>query len=341
MIRTRNIVTLLLTIYSVLGYGQVLPYVCTGSTEEYGVSGFPGSIFIWEVQGGDVIAGNNNDTVVVQWDMRRGAHRIQVTEITEFGCEGIPVSASVNVTSPYADIGDESAICEGDSMVFDAETNYFTPLVYLWNDSSTQSTYTAKEEGIVWVRVSGTDGCSDYDSSYLTVNSLPLVYLGEDTTLCGDETLVLDAGSGYSFYEWSNGDVINPKVVDGRHTENDTIWVMVTDENGCTGSDTIVLIVCDFYQYFTDIPNTLTPSHIDGKNDVWQIDNIDLFPDAVVDIYDRWGRLIYHAEGLDPLNVWDGRSMSGKELPMDSYYYVIDLNYKGLEPLVGYINIVR
>jgi len=135
--------------------------------------------------------------------------------------------------------------------------------------------------------------------------------------------------------------VINPKVVDGRHTENDTIWVMVTDENGCTGSDTIVLIVCDFYQYFTDIPNTLTPSHIDGKNDVWQIDNIDLFPDAVVDIYDRWGRLIYHAEGLDPLNVWDGRSMSGKELPMDSYYYVIDLKYKGLEPLVGYINIVR
>ena len=331
----------MLTIHSVLGYGQVLPYVCTGSTEVYGVSGLPNSVFLWEVQGGDVMAGNNNDTVIVQWDTRRGAHRIQVTEVTEFGCQGNPVSASVNVTSPFADIGDDNAICQGDSMAFDAQTNYFTPLVYLWNDSSTQPVYTTGEEGIVWVRVSGTDGCSDYDSAYLTVNPLPVVYLGKDTALCGDETLVLDAGSGYSFYEWSNGDVINPQVVDGRHTENDTLWVMVTDEKGCKGSDTIVLTVCDFYKYFTDIPNTITPSHVDGKNDVWMIDNIDLFPDAVLDIYDRWGRLIYHAKGLDPLNVWDGRSMSGKELPMDSYYYVIELNYKGLEPLVGYINIVR
>ena len=72
-----------------------------------------------------------------------------------------------------------------------------------------------------------------------------------------------------------------------------------------------------------------------------QIENIDLFPEAVLDIYDRWGRLVYHAKGLDPLNVWDGKAMSGRELPMDSYYYVIDLHYKGLEPLVGYINIVR
>jgi gliding motility-associated-like protein len=324
-----------------LGYGQVMPYACTGSMEIYGVTGFPNSVFVWEVQGGDIIDGNDNDSVLVQWDSRRGSHRITVTEITQYGCEGNPVSASVNVTSPVADIGDESAVCEGDSILFDAETNYFTPLSYLWNDSSTNSTFTGRDEGFVWVRVTGTDGCFDYDSTYLAVNPLPVVYLGEDTALCGDETLVLDAGSGYSYYEWSNGEVINPKVVNGLYTENDTLWVTVTDGNGCKGSDTIVLIVCNFYEFFADMPNTITPSHVDGKNDVWQIDHIDMFPDAVLDIYDRWGRLIYHAKGLDPLNVWDGRSMSGKELPMDSYYYVIDLNYKGLEPLVGYINIVR
>jgi gliding motility-associated-like protein len=130
-------------------------------------------------------------------------------------------------------------------------------------------------------------------------------------------------------------------VVDGRYTSNDTLWVRVTDGNGCLGSDTLVLEVCDFSKYFTDISNTITPGKVDGKNDVWQIDNIDLFPEAELDIYDRWGRLIYHAKGLDPLNVWDGKSMNGKELPMDSYYYVIELHYPGLEPLVGYVNIVR
>src|SRR4030042_6187814 len=99
---------------------------------------------------------------------------------------------------------------------------------------------------MVWVRVSGTDGCSDYDSAYLTVNPLPVVYLGEDTSLCGNETLVLNAGSGYSFYQWSNGDVFNPVVVDGRHMVTDTMWVTVTDGNGCIGSVTPVLMVCDF-----------------------------------------------------------------------------------------------
>jgi gliding motility-associated-like protein len=324
-----------------LGYGQVLPYACTGSMEVYGVTGLPNSIFMWEIQGGNIISGNNNDTVVVQWDLRRGSHRIEVMEITQYGCEGVPVFASVNVTSPVADIGDESEICEGDSMIFDAETGYFTPVSYLWHDSSTNSTYVGREEGYVWVTITGTDGCSAYDSAYLSVNPLPVVYLGEDTALCGEETLVLDAGQGYAFYHWSNGSVINPQVVDGRHADNDTLWVTVTDDNGCAGSDTIILITCDFSKYFKDMPNTITPSRVDGKNDVWRIDNIDLFPDAVLDIYDRWGRLIYHAKGLDPLNVWDGRSMSGKELPMDSYYFVIDLKYKGMEPLVGYINIVR
>jgi gliding motility-associated-like protein len=331
----------LLTIYSMLGYGQVLPYACTGSMEGYGVQGFPNSVFIWEVQGGNIIAGNNRDTVFVQWDQRRGTHHLQVVEVTESNCSGNPVQAFVNVSAPVADIGDDADMCEGDSVVFDARTDYFTPLLYVWSDGSTKSSYTGKEEGIVWVEVSGTDGCTDYDSLFLNVNPLPVVYLGEDTALCGNETLVLDAGSDYPFYQWSTGDVINPLVVDGRHTANDTLWVMVTDGNGCIGTDSLVLEVCDFYKYFAGMSNTITPSRIDGKNDVWQIDNIDLFPNAVLDIYDRWGRLVYHAKGLDPMNVWDGKSMAGKDLPMDSYYYVIELNYKGVEPLVGYINIVR
>jgi len=339
--RSGILLTLLLTIYSMLGYGQILPYACTGSMERYGVTGYERSVFMWEIQGGFIVDGVENDTIAVRWDTRMGAHRLQVTEITEFGCIGNPVQAYVNITAPVADIGDEVEVCDGDSIIFDAEVSYFTPVTYLWSDGSTQSSYAGKEEGPVWVQVTGTDGCTDYDSAYLTVNPLPVVNLGKDTALCGDEFMVLDAGPAYSFYDWSTGDIINPVVVDGRRTTNDTLWVTVTDVNGCVGSDTLVLEVCDFYQYFSGMPNTITPSHVDGRNDVWQIDNIDLFPDAVLDIYDRWGRLVYHGENLDPLNVWDGKSMSGKELPMDSYYYVIELNYRGLEPLVGYINIVR
>ena len=37
---------------------------------------------------------------------------------------------------------------------------------------------------------------------------------------------------------------------------------------------------------------------------------------------------------------WDGRNMNGKELPMDSYFWVIDLN-DGSEAINGTITIIR
>jgi hypothetical protein len=44
------------------GAGQVLPYACTGSMESYGVTGYPNSVVMWEIQGGNIVAGNENDT---------------------------------------------------------------------------------------------------------------------------------------------------------------------------------------------------------------------------------------------------------------------------------------
>ena len=56
----------------------------------------------------------------------------------------------------------------------------------------------------------------------------------------------------------------------------------------------------------------------------WEIPNIDLFPDAILEIYDRWGRLVYRTDDIYN-NPWNGETMSGKELPMDAYYYVLDI----------------
>jgi len=60
-------------------------------------------------------------------------------------------------------------------------------------------------------------------------------------------------------------------------TEPELLWVKVTDSEGCQGSDTMMLEVCDVYQLFSGIPNTITPGMKDGKNDRWIIPNIDLF----------------------------------------------------------------
>jgi gliding motility-associated-like protein len=307
--------------------------------ESYGVQGMPNSVFFWEIDGGAISNGQGNDTIVLRWDYARGSHTIAVTEQTEFGCFGIPVESAVDISAPVADIGDNEEVCLDDSLLIDATTSYITPLTYLWSDGSTNPVNYQSTEGYVWVQLTGTDHCSDIDSVYVTVNPLPVVDIGRDTALCGSSMIMVDAGI-FSTYEWSTGDIVNPLPVDGRRVEPEVLWVTVTDENGCQGSDTMLLEVCDVYLLFSDIPNTITPGDLNGKNDRWVIPNMDLFPDAILEIYDRWGRLIYRTDDIYN-NPWNGETMAGNELPMDSYFYVLDIKVSGIQPLTGYVNLIR
>ena len=74
------------------------------------------------------------------------------------------------------------------------------------------------------------------------------------------------------------------------------------------------------------IPNLFTPNG-DGKNDTWDFDVEQQFPEAIVEIYNRWGELVYVSE-KGYKQKWDGRSRSGEEQISDGYFYVIKNNDK-------------
>ncbi len=317
---------------------QSLPDACAGGSARYGTHGLPNSTFVWTVNGGTIIA-NYNDSIDIQWNYERNNHSISVVEESELGCFGVPVEASVMINAPVANIGDQEEICAEDMFTYDGTTSYSSDVTYLWPDGSNGTTYTTGTDGYVWVKITGADGCSDYDSSLLTVNPLPLVDLGKDTALCGTSTLMVEAGN-FAYYNWSTGDNSSFVTVDADRNEDEPLWVEVTDEKGCVGKDTMILEVCDAYLLFSNIPNTITPGDRNGQNDTWIIPNIDLFPDAVLEIYDRWGRLIYRTNNVAN-NPWNGETMSGKELPMDAYYYVLDIKVAHTKPVTGYVNVIR
>jgi gliding motility-associated-like protein len=68
----------------------------------------------------------------------------------------------------------------------------------------------------------------------------------------------------------------------------------------------------------------------DGINDTWEIENIENLPEAQIYVYNRNGKLVYRSEG-NYQNDWSGY-YNGKRLPLNSYYYIIDLSkyQKGL-----------
>ncbi|HET6543225.1 MAG TPA: tandem-95 repeat protein [Chryseolinea sp.] len=73
-----------------------------------------------------------------------------------------------------------------------------------------------------------------------------------------------------------------------------------------------------------DIPNTFTPNG-DKSNDTWYIraTNTNKLDKAVLRVYNKRGLLLYESKGVKM--EWDGVS-AGQVLPVDTYYYTIDLN---------------
>ena len=83
-----------------------------------------------------------------------------------------------------------------------------------------------------------------------------------------------------------------------------TYEVVVSDYNGCSGSLTVEVDFMATYNCLV-IPDIITPNN-DGHNDEWIITNIDLYPNAEVRIFNRWGKMIFRTKNISANQ--DGRS---------------------------------
>jgi gliding motility-associated-like protein len=138
--------------------------------------------------------------------------------------------------------------------------------------------------------------------------------------------------AGVYEYKWSDNSSDNAlwEVVPGIYS------VVVTDANSCSvTANTKVLADNDFCLIIHD---AFSPNG-DQKNDVWNIQNIDLYPQAEVSVYNRWGQLVWRSDKGYHVP-WNGRDLHGNDLQLDSYHYAIDL-HNGTEVIVGTITIVR
>ena len=89
----------------------------------------------------------------------------------------------------------------------------------------------------------------------------------------------------------------------------------MTDNNGCSSTQAFSIVAEPIAPEVFFTPND------DGNNDTWDIDNLEYYPDAIIQIYDRYSRLLSSIKGIDFAG-WDGY-YNGHIMPMDDYWYVI------------------
>ena len=116
-------------------------------------------------------------------------------------------------------------------------------------------------------------------------------------------------------------------------------YVNITDAMGCVVRDSVEVksnpnICISPYRAFS--PNG------DDTNEYWEIENVGLYPEAVISIYDRNGSQIFRRRNYQnaELVAFNGENENGYPLPSGTYYFIIDLD-NGDDLFKGTLTIVR
>jgi gliding motility-associated-like protein len=203
------------------------------------------------------------------------------------------------------------------------------PYNFSWNNGNYGAVAYPLAPGNYSVTVTDAGGCtitSAYTLSYLfdfTIDASPSVSidLGESTTL--DYTLFGNAGNYWNSWSPSGplscSDCVSPIAAPIVTT---LFHILVTNDYGCTASDTVTVYVNPVYSIF--IPNVFTPNG-DGNNDFFEVfGKKEAWKQFEVEVFDRWGERVYQSNDMN--FKWDGQ-YKGKDLPPAVFVYQIHLTY--------------
>ncbi len=187
-------------------------------------AGNAGSAYLWD----------NNTTTQTRTVTTTGNYFVKVTN--SFNCSASD-SITVNfLAAPVVNLGADVGVCAGTSVTLDAGNPGNT---YLWDNGVTTQTRAITSSGTYYVTVTNIANCKGSDTVVASIYANPVVNLGNDTTICHNAALMLDAGNTGATYAWSNGATTQTLAVNAGGNYS----VTVTDIHSCVGSDNIVVTV--------------------------------------------------------------------------------------------------
>ncbi|UAY52769.1 gliding motility-associated C-terminal domain-containing protein [Ferruginibacter albus] len=185
--------------------------------------------------------------------------------------------------------------------------------------------------------------CTTPGQITIVVNNAPVANAGADQQIHFGDIVTLDgsASTGHNLaYAWTpdNG-LTNAAAVSttGKPLSTTTYTLTVTDDANCVSSDDVNIEVSGLCVF----PSKSFSPNGDGINDKWFVIADDCGATANVNVYNRWGGLVYHSNNYANSRGWDG-TYKGNNSPDGTYYYVIDVFYQGkFYKLTGNVTILR
>ena len=203
--------------------------LCEGSSGDLSIS----STF-------DNVLWSNNETTTTISVSEAGTYSVTVTN--DNGCQNID-AFEVNIAEAQEVVistEGEPVLCNGQSLTLTVEGNFQS---YNWAGASLDPTLTVFATGTYSVTVTDFNGCNWSNSVEVTEGAIETPSLSingaDETEFCANTSITLDAGAGYTTYEWFDGSTEQTVTFDLANA--DFYGVTVTNDAGCDVSEEVLL----------------------------------------------------------------------------------------------------
>ncbi len=283
-----------------------------------------------------------------------GNYPVRLIATSGAGCsKNVVKNFNAFFSKPVANFkANPDTVCQGTTNSFEdlssAPNSAITTRRWNFGDNNTWITsanltqsklYTQQGNYQVKLVVTNTQGCvSDTAKKNIRVWVQPIIDAGPWFIVPQGSVIRMNPTANDSTtvtFRWTPAiDFATPNVLRPSLTANkDQLYTLTATAPGnCTAIDTVSVKVL---KQIT-IPNAFSPNG-DGVNERWEIKNLGDYSFATVEIFNRYGQVVYFSNGYSL--PWDG-TMNGNPLPVATYYYIIKFNNR-FPTLSGSVTIVR
>jgi gliding motility-associated-like protein len=195
---------------------------------------------------------------------------------------------------------------------------------------------TGMPSGTYTARVTDSHGCIE-DTALIISQPAELIgeYIITDPSCIGNNDGVIEVivSGGVEPYYYKYGESVIDIPFISRLFEGE-YEVEVIDSMQCE-LDLGLAVLEDVHIDCIQIPNAFTPNG-DDINDIFVIQGMEIFPAAILRVYNRWGQILYQAETGE--DFWNGKFQDNL-VPAGTYLYILDLR-NGKKPYKGTVTIM-
>lgn len=307
----------------------------------------------WSTEDGNILTGHSS--LIVKVD-QEGFYELEVTDNSN-GCSTVSGIVVAETTSTLSDLnfsvvepscfGFNNGIIDVINVVGGQEPYEYS---FMGSTFSSNSTFNFLAPGVYLIEVKDANGCTYLEEVSVGFgNDIQLQLGGPDTITVGDSidvsAITNISPSQIQSTIWEPNIPACDVCTSFTFTPEETITIQLTiiDENGCSATDRIVIVVEDDSQVY--VPNIFSPDG-NGINDLFVIYGSELVEQVeIFQVMDRWGDLLHEAENFAPGDEsfgWDG-NFRGRPVNPDVFVYIAELRMitGKVELIKGTITLIR